>query len=86
MTTTTDTSINPGWRVPDCPPSATADKIVTWAEVREGDLVLWDGEFCLVSRLIDYEGEPLMWFDGGKSGPGTIPCGTYAAVRRYVEG
>jgi hypothetical protein len=24
--------------------------------------------------------------DGSKRGPGVIPCGTYAAVRRYVEG
>jgi len=80
------TAISPGWRVKDCPPSAVHDQIVPWSEVREGDLVVWDGEFCLLTHLMDYDGEPLMWFDGSKHGPGVIPCGTYAAVRRYVEG
>ena len=84
--TTTDTAIKPGWRVKDCPPSSVADAIVPWPEVREGDLVVWDGEFRLITRMIGFVGEPLMWFDGSKAGAGTIPCGTYAAVRRYVEG
>ena len=66
-----------------CPPSAVHDMIVRWDEVSEGDLVVIDGEFRLITGLIDYEGEPLMWFDGSKRGAGTFPCGTYAAVRRY---
>ena len=69
-----------------CPPSAVVDQIVPWPDVREGELVVWDGEFRLVTRLIDYAGVPLMWFDYSKHGPGVIPCGSYAAVRRYVEG
>jgi hypothetical protein len=67
-----------------CPPSAVADQILPWQEVQEGDLVVWDGEFRLITRLIDYDGEPLMWFDGSKTGGGVIPAGTYAGVRRYV--
>jgi hypothetical protein len=69
-----------------CPPSAVVDQIIPWAEVREGDLVLWNGELRLITRLIDYDGEPLMWFDGSKTGGGVLPCGNYAAVRRYAEG
>lgn len=69
-----------------CPPSAVVDQIIPWPDVREGDLVLWDGEFRLITGLVDWDGEPLMWFDCGKAGPGVLPCGTYAAVRRYQEG
>jgi hypothetical protein len=79
MTTTTDT-------VRACPPSAVHDMIVPWQSVAEGDLVLWDGEFRLITYLIDYDGEPLMWFDGSKAGGGVLPVGAYAAVRRYDTG
>jgi hypothetical protein len=71
---------------PACPPSSVVDLIVTWPDVQEGDLVLWDGELRLLTRLIDYDGDPLMWFDGSKFGPGVLPCGTYAAVKRYQTG
>jgi hypothetical protein len=80
MTTTAETPVS-------CPPSAVHDQILPWLEVAEGDLVVWDGEFRLITRLISYCGEPLMWFDGSKAGGGVVPCGTYVAVRRYdVEG
>jgi hypothetical protein len=79
MTTTTGTPVT-------CPPSAVRDMIIEWPGVREGDLIIWDGEFRLITRLIDYDGDPLMWFDGSKAGPGVFPRGTYAAVRRYDTG
>jgi hypothetical protein len=69
-----------------CLPSAVHDQILHWSAVQEGELVVWDGELRLVTRLIDYGGVPLMWFDYSVSGPGVLPCGSYAAVRRYVEG
>jgi hypothetical protein len=76
MTTATETPVS-------CPPSAVHDQILPWSEVGEGDLVVWDGEFRLITRLISYCGEPLLWFDGFVAGPGDIPVGTYVAVRRY---
>ena len=79
MTTTSETTVT-------CPPSAVHDMIVPWPEVGEGDLVVIDGEFRLITGLIIFAGEPLMWFDGSRSGAGVLPCGTYAAVRRYDTG
>jgi hypothetical protein len=68
---------------PACPPSAVHDMIVTFTEVREGDLILWDGEFRLAERIwVMDHGNPAIVLDGGSIG-GIIPCGTYAAVRRY---
>jgi hypothetical protein len=68
-----------------CPPSALHDQILPWSDVREGDLIVWDGEFRLITCMFDYAGKPMMWFDGSKVG-GVVPCGTYAAVRRYDTG
>ena len=71
----------------DCPPSAVADKILPWSEVREGDLVLWDGEFRLVAWNSPVsDAEPLRIVLLADENHVVIPCGTYAAVRRYVEG
>lgn len=79
MTTTTpETTLS-------CPPSAVVNLILAWPEVGEGDLILWDGEFHLVTGKSDYDGEPLVWLDG-EGGMGTIPLGTYVAVRRYDTG
>ena len=69
-----------------CPPSAVVDMIVEWEDAAVGDLVLQAGEFQVIARKADYDGEPVLWFEGGDSGMGTIPCGTYAAVRRYDVG
>jgi hypothetical protein len=69
-----------------CPPSSVVDMIVEWADAAPGDLVLLNGEFEVIARKADYEGEPLLWFEGAEDGMGTIPLGTYAAVRRYREG
>lgn len=62
-----------------------ADQIIPWPDVKPGDLVLWDGEFCPVERInpMDY-GNPAVVIVGDQHN-GTIPVGTYAAVRRYVE-
>lgn len=66
---------------PEC---RVADQIVRWSEVREGDLVLWDGVLRLVERinLMD-SGNAAVVLDGDQHN-GTIPAGTYTAVRRYV--
>lgn len=84
MTTTTPVTQAPG----SCPPSAVVDMIVPWTEVGEGDLVLWDGEFRLVERNWIWHGPNvrLVQLDGDRDGHGTIPYGTYAAVRRYDTG
>lgn len=81
MTTTTETPAS-------CPPSAVHDMIVTWAEVREGDLIVWEGEFQLVERNWIWQGPGvrLIKLAGvGEVGapPVAPPVGTYAAVRRY---
>ena len=75
------------------PPETGAGGYTPWDEWHDnhprgsGPADLVSGErVCLLTHLMDYDGEPLMWFDGSKHGPGVIPCGTYAAVRRYVEG
>jgi hypothetical protein len=62
------------------------DQIIPWGSVREGDLVVWDGEFRYVEHInpMDY-GNPAIVLDGDQPG-GIIPAGTYAAVRRYVGG
>lgn len=79
----TDISREPEW---ECPPSSVVDMIVCWPKVREGDLVLWDGEFRLVERINPMDdGNHAVVLDDGPLG-GVIPVGTYAAVRRYVEG
>jgi hypothetical protein len=83
MTATTDTPAGTT-TIGQFPASSVCDQIVEWTEVREGDLVVWDGEFHVITRMLDYNGQPLMWFDGSVVGPGTLPCGTYAAVRRYL--
>jgi hypothetical protein len=70
---------------PACPPSSVVDQIIPWADVRTGDLVLWDGEFRY-AEMTGYLGHQCAVLLDGESGVGTIPCGTYAAVRRYVEG
>jgi hypothetical protein len=70
---------------PACPPSSVVDQIIPWADVRTGDLVLWDGEFRY-AEMTGYLGHQRAVLLDGESGVGTIPCGTYAAVRRYVEG
>ena len=84
--TTTDTH----WRkfdVKDCPPSAVAAAIVPWSEIREGDLVVWDGEFRLVTWISPVtDAEPLHIVLLADENNVIIPAGTYAAVRRYVEG
>lgn len=69
-----------------CPPSAVADMIVAWPDVQPGDVVLWDGEFRSVEHInpMDY-GNPAFVLDGDEHN-GTIPVGTYTAVRRYTEG
>jgi hypothetical protein len=91
VTTTTDTSINPGWRVPDCPPSAVHDQLVQWFEVQEGELVLHLGCLC---QLVQ------MWPSGtlfpgvvgirllceGQTRDTYVNSNAWTAVRRYVEG
>jgi hypothetical protein len=69
-----------------CPPSAVADQIIPWAQVRKGDLLLWDGEFRTVGDIsqIGADDEWLVLLDGERDP--TIPAGTHAAVRRYMEG
>ena len=64
---------------------AVVDQIIPWPGVKADDLVLWDGEFCPVERInpMDY-GNPAVVI-AGDGHNGTIPAGTYAAVRRYVE-
>lgn len=70
-----------------CPPSDVVNLIIPWADVAAGDLVLFDGEFCLVTHKADCAGRPLFWLEGSDAGNGgVLPAGTYAAVRRYVEG
>jgi hypothetical protein len=77
MTTTSQTA------KPTCPPSAVHDQILPWSDVRDGDLIVWDGEFRLVVGISPMDsGNDAMVFDAEHPG-GIIPCGTYAAVRRY---
>jgi hypothetical protein len=61
-------------------------QLIPWADVQEGDLVLWDGELCQVDRInpMDF-GNPALVLDGDQHN-GTIPAGTYAAVKRYQTG
>lgn len=62
-----------------------ADQIIPWGDVTARDLVLWDGEFCLVERINPMDsGNPAVVLEGDQHN-GTIPVGTHAAVRRYVE-
>jgi hypothetical protein len=70
---------------PTCPPSAVVDQIIPSADVRIGDLVLWDGELRQVTGTHVFQPtmQPMIGVDGE---PSTIPCGTYVAVRRYQEG
>jgi hypothetical protein len=71
-----------------CPPSAVVDQIVRWEAVQAGDLVLWDGELWPVEWNIPYSKQAGMRLIMLPCLPvaGVIPCGTYAAVRRYTEG
>ena len=68
------------------PRCEVVDLIILWGEVQEGDLLLWDGEFRCVEH-ISYlaNGSHAVALDG-ESWRGIIPAGTYAAVRRYLEG
>jgi hypothetical protein len=69
-----------------CPPSDVKDMIVPWSEVSDRDLVVWDGEFRTVERINPMDsGNAALVLDGEEHN-GTIPCGTYVAVRRYVTG
>ena len=95
MTTTTDTSIKPGWRVPDCPPSAVVDMITCWTSaagellVFPGDLILWGSDFRLVLTIEPHgSGDGVMVLLDGMPWPalrGALADGR-VAVRRYVEG
>lgn len=81
-----DIAREPEW---ECPPSSVVDQIVHWDEVREGDLMLWDGDFRPVNRIAPYGvRDQGVWAVEFTDIPGEvcIPVGTYAAVRRYVEG
>ena len=72
-----------------CPPSAVADMIVPWPEVREGDALLWDGEFRPVAQVAPYgRRDEGVWAIEFADIPGEVclPVGAYAAVRRYTEG
>lgn len=81
MTTSTETPVS-------CPPSSVHDMIIPWSEVGEADLIVWDGEFRPVGRVVAPrlcgldEG---VWAVGFSDVPGEvcIPVGTYVAVRRY---
>jgi hypothetical protein len=77
---------NGSLHAPACTPSSVVDLIVTWPDVQEGDLVLRDGELCQVDRVnpMDF-GNPAIVLDGDQHN-GTIPAGTYAAVKRYQTG
>jgi len=87
------TAISPGWQVKDCPPSATADKIVTWAEP-DGSLNVEPGDLVLVQHMERVEAiayDPpadecvTVWFTGHPA-PICMGARELVAVRRYVEG
>jgi hypothetical protein len=82
MTTTTETTATR-----TCPPSAAVDMIVPWPDVQPGELVLWDGELQPVEQNLAWAEDAsvrIVKLAGEVSH--VIPCGTYAAVRRYTEG
>lgn len=85
MTTETQASA-PAVRA--CPPSDVVDQIVPWDQVLAGDLVLWDGELVPVESNEPYSTDDTLRLVrlAGDVMPGCIPCGRYAAVRRYSEG
>lgn len=79
-----DYPYEPGQR-PAPPRCEVADQIVPWPDVQPGDVVLWDGEFRYVEHIEPMDsGNPAFVLDGDTHN-GTIPVGTNAAVRRYVE-
>lgn len=84
MTTSTETR-----KPTKCEPSAVVDQIVPWSGVREGDLMLWDGEFRPVNRVAPYgRRDQGVWAVHFADVPGEacLPVGAYVAVRRYVTG
>ena len=94
--TTTDTSIKPGWRVKECPPSAVAETITCWTSaagellVFPGDLILWGSDFRLVLTIEPHGNGSadgvMVLLDGGMPWPTYCRGDGLVAVRRYVEG
>lgn len=86
MTTTTETTTR------TCPPSAVADQIVPWHEVREGDAVLFMGHLrqlvatwpAMLDSAPDVVGVRLL--DGGDTQDFHVVSSHLTAVRRYTEG